>query len=247
MTGLVLAVLAASLAGSVHCAGMCGGFVCAYAGGAPRRAHALYHGARLGAYLLLGALAGVVGAGVTQAGALVSVRNAAALTAGALMVGWGVATLLAARGVRVPGFATGAAAPTLLVPLTRRAVQWSPSARAATFGSMTALLPCGWLYAFVVTAAGTGAVDRAMLVMAVFWLGSVPALLAVAAGVQRATGRWRARLPLVTATSVLLMGLLTMGLVLRPSQRHAHAAVPSAVAPVGLPTATEGGDATHRH
>jgi uncharacterized protein len=173
------------------------------------------------------------------------------LVAGVLMVLWGTATLLAARGVRVPGLAPGAAAPTLLVPLTRRAAQWSPSARAATFGGMTALLPCGWLYAFVVTAAGTGAVDRAMLVMAVFWLGSVPALLAVAAGVQRATGRWRARIPMVTATSVLLMGLLTMGLVLRPPRQHAHAAVPASlttsVGPAATDTVPSSGDAAHRH
>jgi sulfite exporter TauE/SafE len=37
-----------------------------------------------------------------------------------------------------------------------RAVASRPEVRAAILGLGSALLPCGWLYAFVVTAAGTG-------------------------------------------------------------------------------------------
>ena len=60
---LLLAVLGASLLGSVHCAAMCGGFVCLYSGtGASRHKgaapHAAYNAGRLVSYLLLGALAG---------------------------------------------------------------------------------------------------------------------------------------------------------------------------------------------
>ena len=45
-------MLVASLLGSAHCAGMCGGFVCFYSGGtgatrATLRAHAPYNGGRL--------------------------------------------------------------------------------------------------------------------------------------------------------------------------------------------------------
>ena len=39
----------------------------------------------------------------------------------------------------------------------RRAMNRSPVARAALIGLLTTLLPCGWLYAFVVTAAGGSA------------------------------------------------------------------------------------------
>jgi uncharacterized protein len=233
VTALIASVFVASLLGSVHCAGMCGGFVCSYAPGAPKRAHLAYHGARLTAYLTLGVIAGLLGAGVTQAGRLVSVQQGAALVAGVLMVAWGAASLLAARGVRVPLFSASATPSAGLQQLTRRASAWSPTGRAATFGGMTALLPCGWLYAFVVTAAGTGSVPRATLVMAVFWLGSVPALLAVAGGAQRVTARWRAHIPAVTAASIVLMGLLTVWMVLKPRPHAAHAAVPAMVAPDG--------------
>ncbi len=231
MSALIASVFVASLLGSVHCAGMCGGFVCSYAPGAPARAHAAYHGMRLAAYLALGVVAGSLGAGVTHAGELLAVRHAAALVAGALMVLWGVATLLAARGVRVPFVTVPAPAHGALQQIVRRSATWSPSGRAAAFGGMTALLPCGWLYAFVVTAAGTGSVPRAMLVMGVFWLGTVPALLAVAGGVQRLTARWRAVVPTVTAASIVLMGLLTIALVLRPRSHPVHAALPVADAP----------------
>ncbi len=231
MTALVASVFVASLLGSAHCAGMCGGFVCAYAPGATARAHVAYHGMRLAAYLTLGVAAGLVGVGVTQAGRFVAVQQGAALVAGALMVLWGLAAILRARGLPALGRAAPAPPRTALQQLTRRASGWSPSGRAAMFGGITALLPCGWLYAFVVTAAGTGSVPRATLVMAVFWLGSVPALLAVAGGAHRLTARWRAQIPLVTAMSIVLMGVLTIGLVLRPRAHAAHAATPGALAP----------------
>ncbi|HEY0971648.1 MAG TPA: sulfite exporter TauE/SafE family protein, partial [Gemmatimonadales bacterium] len=74
---LALAVLVASLVGSPHCAGMCGPFVCFYAGaGAGARpvarwaAHAAYNGGRLLSYLALGALAGTLGAGLDAAGSM---------------------------------------------------------------------------------------------------------------------------------------------------------------------------------
>jgi uncharacterized protein len=254
VTALVASVFVASLLGSVHCAGMCGGFVCGYAPGSTPRAHVLYHGMRLAVYVTLGAAAGLVGAGITQAGQLVSVQQGAALVAGALMVVWGGTTILAARGVRMPFVARPDRPRPVLQQLTRRARDWSPSGRAAAFGGLTALLPCGWLYAFVVTAAGTGSVPRAMLVMSVFWLGTVPALLAVAGGAQRLTARWRRHIPVVTAVSIVLMGLLTMGLVLRPHQHEAHAATPPTgpatppvTPPVTPPAAVAAPAAGHQH
>lgn len=224
MTALVASVFVASLLGSVHCAGMCGGFVCAYAPGATRWSHVAYHGARLITYLTLGMLAGVIGAGLTQAGELLTVQHAAAIVAGSLMVLWGAATLLAARGVALPRLHWPESIQMRLHRVVRRAAAWSPTQRAFTLGAVTTLLPCGWLYAFVVTAAGTGAPTSAILVMGVFWLGTVPALLAVAAGVQRLAARWRDRLPLVTASSIMLIGLLTIALHVWPREHAAHAA-----------------------
>lgn len=209
------AVLVASLLGSVHCAAMCGGFVCAYSAGARGgdavRAHALYNGGRLLAYLSLGALAGVVGATVTQLGILAGVGQAAAILAALLMIAWGVANLLAIRGFH----AGPLRAPVGWMRFSGRilgAVQSQPVAiRALLTGLLTTLIPCGWLYVFVVAAGGTGSVVRSMLMMAVFWVGTVPALLVVGVSIQKAAGRFGRHMPLISAVAVLLIGLVTLG------------------------------------
>jgi sulfite exporter TauE/SafE len=209
-------VLVASLVGSVHCAGMCGGFVCFYSGSstgteaAAIRAHAMYHLGRLASYLTLGAVAGLLGAGVSQAGALVGVSHAAAIVAGALMVAWALATIAAQRGIAI-GAARAPEAWQRALGRVLQAVREQPIAtRAALTGLFTTLLPCGWLYVFVATAGGTGSVPSALATMAVFWLGSVPALLAVGLGAQRLLAPFRRRLPAVSAVVVLVMGLLSM-------------------------------------
>ena len=81
---LALGVLTASLLGSMHCAGMCGGFVCFYATGADGRAggtgsHVAYNVGRLVSYLVLGLLAGVLGQGLDRVGGLVGLSRGAAV------------------------------------------------------------------------------------------------------------------------------------------------------------------------
>jgi sulfite exporter TauE/SafE len=216
MIGTATGILAASLVGSVHCAGMCGGFVCFYTGAgsgtdaAALRAHAMYNVGRLTSYLTLGAIAGAIGAGVSSLGAMAGVQHAAAMVAGALMVGWAISTIAAQRGVRLGALR----APESWQRATGRvlhAVREQPMAtRAWLTGMLTTMLPCGWLYVFVATAGGSGSIRAGVLTMAVFWLGTVPALLAVGLGAQRLFGPLRQRLPMLSATLVLVMGLLSI-------------------------------------
>lgn len=225
-------VLVASLVGSVHCAGMCGGFVCFYTGSSPGaeaaalRAHAMYHAGRLTSYLTLGALAGLLGAQVARAGALVGISHAAAIVAGVLMVGWALSTIAAQRGLAVGRFAVGSpSAPESWQKALGRvlqAVRAQPmGVRAGLTGLFTTLLPCGWLYVFVATAGGTGSVSSAVATMAVFWLGTVPALLAVGVGAQKLLAPFRRRLPAFSAVVVLIMGLLSMSGHLTSAVDHA--------------------------
>jgi uncharacterized protein len=204
------AVLAASLLGSPHCAGMCGGFVAFYTaqdGTARWTSHAAYNGGRLVSYLALGAVAGAIGSGLDRAGAAAGIARLAAIAAGVLMIIWGGVTLLRARGVRIPG--------RRLVTVDRvagwlgtRLGSRPPTARALLLGLFTTLLPCGWLYAFVATAAGTGSVPGAMIVMAAFWLGTVPVLAGLGVVAQRAFGPLRRHLPAVTAAAMIVIGLM---------------------------------------
>lgn len=238
----VLAILAASLLGSVHCAGMCGGFVCYYAAGArtAMSAHVAYNAGRLVSYLLLGAMAGVVGMSVDRAGALIGVSRAAALIAGVLMVAWGASTLLAQRGIRLPRIHALASLRSPLGAILVRVRGESPVRRAGATGLLTTLLPCGWLYAFVAAAAGTASVRGALLVMAVFWAGTVPALLAVGVSAQRLAGPLRSRLPAVTAAVVMFIGLLSIAGRLRLNVRTL-ATRPAVAVPQHSPAPTHAG------
>lgn len=217
MIGTTLGVLAASLIGSAHCAAMCGGFVCFYAGsGMPARdasmvrAHFLYNIGRLMSYLSLGALAGAIGSGVTKLGALAGIAQAAAIVAGVLMIGWALGTIAAQRGIRIGGPRLPASWQRMLGGVVNRLREQPIGVRAAVMGLATTLIPCGWLYVFVTAAGGTGSVPRALLVMAVFWLGTVPAMAAVGLGAQRLLGPLRLRLPTLSAVTVLVIGALAI-------------------------------------
>lgn len=229
MTTLVLSVLGASLLGSAHCAAMCGGFVCFFGGQPGERPgalpHAAYHAGRLLAYTALGAIAGLAGTGFDLAGRMAGLQRPAAVVAGLLLVLWGVTSILATLGVGRAATAVPAGFRRLLARVIGGLAGRPPLLRALAVGLLTALLPCGWLYVFVATAAGTGAAPGGALVMAAFWLGTVPVLAGVGALAQRAAGPFRRRLPVVTAAAMVVLGVLTVAGKFQPIH-------PAAVPPV---------------
>ena len=79
-------------------------------------------------------------------------------------------------------------------------------------GTLTGLLPCGWLWAFVITAGGSGHVASGAAVMAAFWLGTVPAMVGVLGVLGPALGRLRARMPAITAIALIAVGLGTLAM-----------------------------------
>lgn len=213
--GAALGILLASLAGSAHCAAMCGPFVAFAAAGSVSgtsrvRFNAAYNAGRLVAYAVLGLVAGTLGAGLDHLGGLTGVSRAAAVVAGSVMVLWGLDTILALTGRRVARLHPPAGLQRAMSRLLGQVQSLTPAARAALTGGATALLPCGWLYAFVAAAAGTGSPWYGTLLMAVFWTGSLPVMLTVGYGLQRLAGPLRARLPLVTAATVVIIGLYTI-------------------------------------
>jgi uncharacterized protein len=212
---LVPAVLLASFLGSPHCAGMCGCFVAFYASGdstsgrARFLSHIAYNGGRLFTYTLLGVMSGLLGRGLTLAGEHAHFVNAAALVMGLIMVSWGVVLLLQVRGVsistKLPDFLQG-----FLQEALRELSNKPPVLRALTLGLLSTFLPCGWLYAFALTAAGTGDPLTGGLVMMTFWLGTLPILMGLGLGVQSLSERLRSILPTLSALAVLIIGLLTL-------------------------------------
>ncbi len=86
----------------------------------------------------------------------------------------------------------------------------SPMLRASAIGLLTAILPCGWLFAFVIVAAGTAQPLFGALVMAVFALGSVPALAGMAFSMTLLVGRFRRAIPWCSAVLVTCVGAVTL-------------------------------------
>ena len=82
--------------------------------------------------------------------------------------------------------------------------------RAWLVGVLTGLLPCGWLWAFVVSAAGTAHPATGAMVMAVCWLGTVPAMTGVLALGGALVDRIRRRMPVISACVLIVLGVSTL-------------------------------------
>jgi uncharacterized protein len=215
MTAMVLAILVASLVGSLHCAGMCGAFVVLATGtGTSTRSAAFgqtaYHLGRLVSYTILGALAGAAGRLIDLTSTLAGLQPLAAGLAGAAMVAFGITALLRSSGVKIAGLRLPSGWNHLIARVSASQMNRPPIIRAACIGLCTTLLPCGWLYAFVLTAAGTGNPLNGALVMAIFWLGTLPALIVVGSGVRQLLGPLGRRAPAITSVLLVLVGLYTL-------------------------------------
>ncbi len=211
---LLIAVVGASLLGSLHCAVMCGGLVSAMTMGAStRRAawspHLRFHLGRLVTYVTLGALLGAMGSAIDGLGRQAGVIHAAAVVAGALVVLAGLVGLLSSQGIRVPKWSMPARAQGWMVARLRGGKLGGPT-QALLLGICTGLLPCGWLYAFVFSAAGTGSWVRGALLMLAFWLGTLPALLGLGVVLQQLIGPLRRHVPVLGSALLVVVGLGTI-------------------------------------
>ena len=192
-----VAVLLASLAGSVHCAAMCGPL--AVQASAGRGSMAAYHLGRGIAYVTLGALAGAIG-GALLPGPILGTLSTVLLAAYFVWAAW-----RAWRGGAEPSLLPAAIARRLARPLARvlpAAAGSGVSALAA--GLLTALLPCGWLHTFLVAAIAAGGAVSGAALMAAFWLGTVPALAGGTIMLRRAIAPLRRRHPGIVALCLLV-------------------------------------------
>lgn len=212
--GLIL--LTASLAGSGHCVGMCGPFAL-LAGQTEssnflRRSFAVgsYHIGRLLTYLLLGAIAGSAGSLVDLGGSTLGLQRAAAWITGSLMIGYGLFAILRFSRLGSLHFTL----PQHVGNLVQKAFRWTSrlagSTRALAIGGITAWLPCGWLYAFVLIALGTSSPWSGLAVMLIFWLGTIPLLSVFVFGIEKLSQPWKKWLPMATAVLLIVSGAFTL-------------------------------------
>lgn len=177
------AAFAAGLAGSAHCASMCGGIAAAVGATlrpdrrAPVLAGLAFNAARIASYALVG---GLLAAGVGLAGARLPVMTFA------LVARLVAALLLAALAIRLAtrrdflGIErAGAVVWRAVRPLTGRAARLPPALRPVALGGLWGLMPCGLVYSVMLVAAAEGTVRQAMLTMLAYGAGTLPAMLGI--------------------------------------------------------------------
>jgi uncharacterized protein len=214
----------AGFAGSLHCIGMCGGFVCALGpdgrgAGATSLRHLLYNIGRLSTYCFLGGLAGALGQvictslapGTQRAAPLLSAsldvgQRALAVTAGLLMIIMALSFFgLRGRHRVTSGFGSSTLVVSLRSLLGRRGF-----ATPLAFGVLNGFLPCPLVYAMIAQAASTFNVRSGCLTMAAFGLGTFPAML-VMGGIGRLLApSWRQRGVRLAGSFILALGLVTL-------------------------------------
>ena len=202
-----VAIFIASVAGSLHCIGMCGGLavLASSSGRGPLYGQLAYHLGRGVGYLTLGALAGAFGEVFIDLVKRVLKPTSVAAGLGGVIVllALCLVVLLVAK-----KRGDGLVEISPRSPLTR--LRDRLAAIPFTLGVSTAILPCPWLYSFVLLGAAAGDGVGGVKVMMAFWLGTIPALLVVGtifeSGVRTALRRY----PYIQVVSIVLAFLVSL-------------------------------------
>ena len=225
MTGLLGPVLAAAflagLAGGLHCAGMCGGIIGALcqpsfnASAAPSwRNLAAYNAGRIASYTAAGILVGALGAAgfLTRAAPIAQPLAMALASVMLIALGLSLAGISAVvRRIEIVGVWLWR----LVQPWTAALLPVTTLSRAFALGALWGWLPCGMVYAVLVTALALGGWWQGGLVLFAFGLGTLPNLLGIGLFWQHPHVLGRVRVTRVIAGLVIaafgLYGLVRAG------------------------------------
>ena len=191
------------LAGSLHCAGMCGPLALALPPAGRSTAGLVasrlaYNAGRILTYGLLGLVFGVIGRALLLAG----VQRWVSLTLGlALLIG-----LVASRGATrwFPVARVMNALTSRMAALLRQRSVVS----LGVLGLLNGLLPCGLVYVAGAGAIGTGHVSSGIAYMAMFGVGTVPMMLAISLSGKLVPAALRRKLSGLVPASICLVAAL---------------------------------------
>ncbi len=197
-----------------HCYGMCGGFVIAYAVKVPEHTkwfswkrlipHLLYNGGRIMTYTFLGAWLGLLGGSVRFA--LQDYQSVVFILAGIVMILVGL-DLSGLVSISSPRFLPGLNRYTTFVGSLIRKINYR---NLFLYGLVLGFIPCGLVYVAGAQAAATGNPLEGMIIMAIFGLGTLPALFILGLTANLISDQFRRRVFKVAALVVILFGLWTV-------------------------------------
>lgn len=197
------------LLGSAHCIGMCGGLVSALSLTEDGRNsgivfHLLYNLGRTLTYGLIGLAVGSLGSAMVMKGSFQDISRILLIGSDLLiiLIGLGSAGLFSRFNIMSLEFAGPIRAMSRAVAGLRR---YPPMLSALPLGLLFGFLPCGFLYAMAITAAGTASSSGGALTMIAFGIGTMPALFVVG-GAAQWFSRKRSWMLKVAGIMVALMG-----------------------------------------
>lgn len=227
----VVTALLAGFFGSTHCIGMCGAIVVLIEGQSAAQQRTIwirrisYNCGRLCFYALLGSVAALSGTVLTKSLGVSAGLTVLRMLAAFLVIAIGLNLLFDWRLTRFLE-STGAGLWRHVSHLTRYVLPATNVARALGAGFVWGALPCGLVYSAVALASTTGSFSQGALVMFAFWLGTLPALLAIGASAERIAA-WRTRVWLrrTAGMIVIVLGVLALlPLALNRDSAHQHGA-----------------------
>jgi sulfite exporter TauE/SafE len=193
--------------GSVHCIGMCGPIVLALPVARSSRTaflsgRLLYNLGRVVTYTLMGALVGLLGAGIL----LPLFQQNLSIAAGVIIILMAIARRYFNHPVPVPSPVSR-----ILQRLQSRIADLLRGQSTSTFfllGVLNGFLPCGFVYVAMAAAAVSAHVLSGMLFMAGFGLGTIPAMLSFSFSPRILSSGLRATLGKVLPHFTILVGVL---------------------------------------
>jgi sulfite exporter TauE/SafE len=201
--GLLL-IFITGLLTSVHCVGMCSGFVIAYSTKDPEnlknsksariKQHLLYNISRLGSYTFFGILAGLVGSVFLLTNQL---RSYLSIFAGVFMMLYGLSIFLPwlrrFTTIRTPSLA-----------------KYTKNRGPMVFGLLNGLMPCGPLQAMLIYVVATGSAIQGGISMLVFGLGTMPLMFVFGNAISFLTHNFIGKIMKISAIVVMALGLVTL-------------------------------------
>lgn len=212
----IITIISIAFLGSFgHCVGMCGGIVLAYSTikiepasskFSKTKAHLLYSFGRVFTYTILGALFGALGGVVifsnTANGILLIVAGIAMFLAGLSLMGK----------IKFLTLIEHSFSSTSIYKSAFQKILHSKSNNSFfVLGMLNGLLPCGFVYFFAITAAGTASPIYGALVMFIFGVSTIPAMFSLGFLTSLSTATsFRNMMMSLSSFAVILYGTYTI-------------------------------------
>ncbi len=200
------AIIAASIIGSIHCVGMCGALAMT-AGAQSRKGLVYYHLGRLLGYFSVGALAGFLGSEfINSEMKYISLISTVFLSVSFLVIGFSIIKKGQLH-MKQPAF--------LKLFYQNRVGQileskTSHSVSSFLIGLLSPLLPCGWLYGFVLIAVATNNPLWGGILLTSFWIGTLPALSGISLLVKKPIKHFNGKASIFIGIFLMLIGLSSL-------------------------------------